>query len=104
MYICLVNRFCYSTKSVTSMAIKRRNCVKHDEKKEDMDEANVKMEVFKKYSRPSCIIECRARQIFDRCKCLPYYFPNFAVVWNQSTTCGAKGLECIAMQQGTGVT
>ena len=90
----------FSTDTVKSMAIKRRNCIKHDEDRSSMAEAGVTMEVFEDYSRPSCIIECRARQIYDTCHCLPYYFPNFALVWGISTECDSEGLECIANEAG----
>ncbi len=82
------------------MSIKRRNCIRHDEDRTDMEEAGVKMEVFEDYSRPSCIIECRARHIFSLCKCLPYYYPSFAQVWKKNTSCDAEGLLCIAKEAG----
>ncbi len=82
------------------MAIKRRNCIKSNEVKSEMLEAGVTLEVFQNYSRPACIIECRAREVFDKCNCLPYYFPNFAAVWKKSTTCSMEGLECLASNAG----
>ena len=36
------------------------------------------MEVYTNYSRDACLMECRARLLFDKCNCLPYYFPDFS--------------------------
>ena len=82
------------------MEIKRRNCIKSDEIQEEMLKAGVTLEVFQNYSRPACIIECRAREIYEKCGCLPYYFPNFASVWKKDTTCTVDGLECLASNAG----
>ncbi len=76
-----------------SMGVKRRNCIKVDE---DLSQTDVVLEAFKDYSKSSCLLECRARKMRDMCGCLPYFFPDFAKVWNKSTTCGFEGLECLA--------
>ncbi len=74
------------------MSLDRRECLLHDE---DLTDTGVKMEAFSNYSRPSCLLECRARHLFDECGCLPYYFPDFAPVWKKNTTCTLQGLKCI---------
>ena len=48
------------------------------------------------YSKPSCLLECRARRMFEECDCLPYYYPNFQKVWDEDTTCTKEGLACLA--------
>ncbi len=82
------------------MSIKRRNCIKHDEKMEDMEAAGVKMEVFANYSRPACLIECRAREMFKKCNCLPYYYPQFSTFWGVDTSCDSEGIECVFSKSG----
>ena len=105
-----------STDAVKDMSLGRRNCLNHDE---DLDGTGVKvgggksaftplflssflltlsllkMDAFLSYSRHSCLLECRARHLFDECGCLPYYYPDFSAVWGKSTSCDFDGLKCI---------
>ena len=97
-YIGVDARATISTASVKSMKITRRNCINSDETTEAMEEAGITLEVFANYSRPACITECRAREIYKICGCLPYYFPNFAAVWKVETSCDTDGLKCVASQ------
>ena len=78
------------------MHIDRRNCIKHDEEEDMLDEAGVIMEVFQNYSRRACLIECRGRHMYDECGCIPYYYPNFGAKWELETACDLDGLKCIA--------
>ena len=48
----------FSTEAVRKMSIDRRKCVKHDE---NLNETNVRLDVFKDYSTAGCLLECRAR-------------------------------------------
>ncbi len=92
---------CRSTPAVKDMKIPWRNCIRHDETKESMEEHGIKLEVFQNYSRPSCLIECRAREMFKKCGCLPYYFPNFNLAWKINTTsCDYDGYRCITENSG----
>ena len=74
--------------------------------------------MFKYYSEENCLLECRAKQLLERCGCLPYYYPrldillqnydvsHFSVVntyaimryffQNNMTTCDWDGLQCLA--------
>ena len=75
------------------MPLKKRNCLKHDE---DIKlYPDVKLEVFKNYSRKACLLECRARVIRDMCGCLPYYYPDFSRLWKMKTDCNLTGLRCL---------
>lgn len=56
----------------------------------------VKMEAFQEYSKSSCLLECRARELFKHCGCLPYYYPNFNSIWKKETACDIDGLNCLA--------
>lgn len=92
VYDCL-----YSTETVRGMSLRRRDCIRHDEDVAEMKaELNVTMEIFKNYSRPSCLLECRARHLDAHCGCLPYYFPNFGIPWKKNISCGIEGLKCLA--------
>ena len=79
------------------MKILRRGCVRHDESIEALkNELGIEMEVFKNYSRTTCLLECRARHLTDLCGCLPYYYPDFGLAWGIDTTCDVDGLKCLA--------
>ena len=79
------------------MNLDKRKCVTHNE---NLNGTGIKMETFANYSRPSCLLECRANILFERCGCLPYYFPDFSKPWKKRTTCDVQGLKCIANQTG----
>ena len=74
------------------MTLKRRDCILVNE---NFNNTNIKMDAFKEYTRSSCLLECRAREMQKRCGCLPYYMPNFAKVWKRNTLCNRTGLECL---------
>ena len=83
-----------ATNAVENMSFERRQCVKHNESIENVYSSNgtkVKMEIFSHYDQKACILECNARYIWNQCQCLPYYFPDFNLVWNNSTTCNLTG-------------
>ena len=76
------------------MPLSKRKCLKHDE---DLKlYPDVKLEVFKNYSRKACLLECQARKIRDICHCLPYYYPDFSRLWGMKTDCDLKGLQCLS--------
>ena len=77
------------------MDLDRRQCILVDENLEETA-PHVKMEAFEEYSKSSCLLECRARRMFEECNCLPYYYPNFQKVWDMNTTCTKEGLACLA--------
>ena len=76
----------------------KRKCLKTNEDLKLVPE--VKLEVFKNYSRRACLLECTARTIYHRCKCLPYYYPDFSKLWKKSTNCNFEGLRCVADYAG----
>ena len=76
------------------MPLYKRDCLKHDE---DINEhKNIKLTVFANYSREACILECQATEVFKRCNCLPYYFPDFSKIWHKNTTCNFTELKCLS--------
>ena len=79
------------------MSYARRKCLKRDEIKE----GKVNLEVYKDYSRRSCLMECKAKELDRACGCLPYFYPNFAQSWGHDTTCDLEGLTCLATNIGT---
>ena len=75
----------------------RRGCIRHNDDPATLkEELDVEMEIFQNYSRPACLMECRARHLQEECGCLPYYFPNFGVVWKKDVSCNVTGLICLA--------
>ena len=75
------------------MSQSRRNCIMQNE---DLSGTGIVLEAFKNYSRPNCLLECRARVMYDKCGCLPFYYPNFSEVWKKDTTCNRTGLSCLS--------
>ncbi len=65
-----------------------------------MEAVGVKMHVFSNYSRQAWLIEGRAREIFKKWHCLPYYYPLFENHWNVNTSCNAEGIECVFSKSG----
>ena len=39
------------------------------------------MTLFKTYSEENCLLECRAKQLFKKCNCLPYYYPRLDLLF-----------------------
>jgi hypothetical protein len=89
-----------STDTVKNMDVNRRQCIKIDDPPEVLEAAGIKMKSFANYTRSSCLLECRAQAIFNACKCLPYYYPNFGIVWKENTTCDQNGLVCLSNING----
>ena len=87
-----------SSDSVKEMDIERRNCILRDEAEDVLLDNEIELDVYKTYSRRSCLMECRAREMYDVCKCLPYYFPNFSRFWDKNTTCDLDGLLCLSLE------
>ncbi len=98
-YIGVGARRTTSTETVKGMSIARRGCILRDEPKEDLVAVGIHMDVFDKYSRRSCLLECRAHYLNKTCGCLPYYFPDFGTVWGVNTACNLKGLQCLDEQE-----
>ena len=83
----------FSTDTVRDMDLEKRKCIKKDE---DLEAIGIKLEAFQNYSRPSCLLECRAKKLYEVCQCLPYYIPDFSKVWNKPIVCNRTGLECLS--------
>ena len=87
-----------STDVVREMPLIKRECLRHDD-----DMANypdVKLNVFSNYSRKACLLECQALELFKKCQCLPYYFPDFSSIWKRDTSCDYEGLICLSEVSG----
>ena len=77
------------------MSLERRNCIAHDQ---DMSELPTKYQLtyFDRYSKDGCMIECRAEHSYQKCGCLPYYYPQFENEGN----CNLTALMCLANMSG----
>ncbi len=84
------------TVNVGSMGIRGRSGVRCDGTGEELSDAGINMALFYNYTRRSCLLECRAQKLREDCGCLPYYFPDFGKAWNETMTCNATGLRCLA--------
>ena len=83
-----------SSEEVKNMPLNQRQCLTPDE---DLTQhPNIKYEAFSKYNRKACLLECTANRIMKQCKCLPYYYPRFDLVWKTNTSCDFEGLKCLA--------
>ena len=85
-----------STSDVLSMPLAKRECLKHDENMENYED--IVLQVFANYSQKACYLECEARALYSKCRCLPYYFPDFSRVYKNDTSCNVTGLRCLADQ------
>ncbi len=83
-----------STEAVLDMSISRRGCLKKDEDPKVLKE-DYNYTVYAEYDQTSCFLECRAGFFYEKCGCLPYFYPDFGKVWNKPTTCNAEGLKCL---------
>lgn len=86
----------YTTAStaVEDMSFDRRKCVKHNE-----NPVGVKLEVFTHYDQKACLMECQAKQMYDKCGCLPYYYPDFTYAWKKDTSCDLIGKKLYRMRE-----
>ena len=87
-----------STEVVKEMPLYKRECLKHDENMQNHPDIHLK--AFANYSRKACIMECQAEDIFKKCHCLPYYFPDFSSIWKKDTSCNYTGYQCLANISG----
>ncbi len=76
------------------MSISRRGCLKKEEDRKVLKE-DYNYTVYAEYDQTSCQLECRAGYLYEKCGCLPYFYPEFGAVWNKPTTCNAEGLKCL---------
>ena len=81
------------------MNIWRRRCIIKSEPMSALP-SEFRLQAFRQYTRASCTLECRANHLQNKCHCLPYFYPTFGAVWNQSTHCNMTGLQCLAKQSG----
>ena len=83
-----------SSDDVKSMPLDQRQCLTADEDLTQYPDINY--QVFAKYNRKACLLECQANRIMKLCNCLPYYYPRFDLVWKNNTACDFEGLKCLA--------
>ena len=61
----------------------------------------ITLDVFANYTKKGCILECHANLYFEKCKCLPYHYPDFTHAWLKNTTaCDYNGLKCLSTVKG----
>ena len=63
---------------------------------------DIELDVFEDYTRKNCVFECQAKGFFDKCGCVPYYYPDFHLAWEgvNSSTCNITGLLCLSRVPG----
>ena len=83
-----------STESVQAMSIERRRCLFGSDPMDSLALED-RLGAYERYSWASCIMECRAKILMERCGCLPFYYPDFGSVWAKDTHCNFTGLECL---------
>ena len=77
-------KFCFyqvtlATKPVHTMEFYKRRCLMHDE---DLTQfKGIQKQLFHKYTRRNCILECLGTAVMHRCGCIPYFYPDFGEVW-----------------------
>ena len=84
----------FITDAANELGLYQKKCLSRSDNVTKYNE--VKLEVFAKYTRKGCILECHANIFYDKCGCLPYHYPDFSAVWNKTTNCNHTGLQCIS--------
>ena len=84
-----------SSDNVKAMTFEKRQCIYFDEDLAAIPES-YRPELFKQYTMTECLYESRAKQIMKECGCLPYYYPDYKIVWKQETSCNVTGIQCLA--------
>ena len=88
----------FITDAANGLGLYQKKCLSRSD---DMNKIkDVKLEVFAYYTKKGCLLECHANRFFNKCGCLPYYYPNFSVAWNKTTNCNHTGLQCISKLVG----
>ena len=82
------------TDGANALGLYQKKCLSRSDDIKKYSE--VKLEVFAKYTKKGCILECHANTFYNRCGCLPYHYPDFSAVWNETTNCNHTGLQCIS--------
>ena len=88
----------FITDAANGLGLYQKKCLSRSDNVTKYNE--VKLEVFAKYTRKGCILECHANIFYDKCGCLPYHYPDFSAVWNKTTNCNHTALQCISKLVG----
>ncbi|XP_055371678.1 pickpocket protein 28-like [Condylostylus longicornis] len=78
-----------ATNAVRSIQRKYRQCIFEEESE---------LLSYAVYSKRNCNMECDAKRLYKKCKCIDYYMPH---IYSNITTCGLKDILCI--KNGTNV-
>ena len=88
----------FITDPANELGLYQKKCLSRSDNMKKYKE--VKLEVFAKYTRKGCILECHANIFYNKCGCLPYHYPDFSAVWNKTTNCNHTALQCISRLVG----
>ena len=99
MFVGISATYTKSSDEVKAMYFPRRKCIVKGEPASNLLPQH-RLKAFKEYDRENCYLECRANAIRETCNCLPYFYPNFAAVWGNDTTCDFDGLKCLSDREG----
>ena len=86
------------TDAANGLGLYQKKCLSRSDDMKKYSE--VKLEVFAKYTKKGCILECHANIFYNKCGCLPYHYPDFSAVWNKTTNCNHTALQCISRLVG----
>ena len=84
----------FITDAANALGLYQKKCLSRSDNITKYNE--VKLDVFAKYTRKGCILECHANIFYDKCGCLPYHYPDFSAVWNKTTNCNHTALQCMS--------
>ena len=88
----------FITDAANSLSLYQKKCLSRSDDMKKYKE--VKLEIFAKYTRKGCILECHANIFYNECGCIPYHYPDFSVVWKKTTNCNHTALQCISKLVG----
>ncbi|ENN77437.1 hypothetical protein YQE_06261, partial [Dendroctonus ponderosae] len=84
-----------ATERLKSMPVRNRKCLFPSEKKLNM---------FQRYTRRGCLMECRLAMTLKVCKCVPFDLHSQSYSYGSLKVCGLEDLSCLNHNRGDSTT
>ncbi|XP_076658617.1 sodium channel protein Nach-like [Halictus rubicundus] len=74
-----------SSDSIRPYPANNRKCIFADEKSP----------IHKSYTSSDCIVACRIKDLWEYCKCRPFFYPDFGLEQQYNRTCTVEDVPCV---------